>query len=107
MSCGNGIGKSPTAAVAQRPTIGRGPQRSKTRAFGILGDTGFEADRAYLAGGASRSSHYRGRSKSGRRHSHPARSPSPLSFRRWVRLGAYPADWAGDRSTETSPFGER
>ena len=29
------------------------------------------------------------------------------SFRRWVRLGAYPGDWAGDRSTETSLFGER
>jgi putative transposase len=29
------------------------------------------------------------------------------SFRRWVRLGPYPADWAGDRSTETSLFGER
>lgn len=29
------------------------------------------------------------------------------SFRRWVRLGAYPADWAGGRSTESSLFGER
>jgi putative transposase len=29
------------------------------------------------------------------------------SFRRWVRLGAYPEDWAGDLSPEAHPFGER
>jgi putative transposase len=29
------------------------------------------------------------------------------SFRRWVRLGAYPEDWAGDLRTEAGPFGER
>jgi putative transposase len=28
------------------------------------------------------------------------------SFRRWVRLGAYPEDWAGDLRTEARPFGE-
>ena len=29
------------------------------------------------------------------------------SFRRWVRLGAYPEDWAGDLSIEARLFGER
>jgi putative transposase len=29
------------------------------------------------------------------------------SFRRWVRLGAYPEDWAGGLSTEARSFGER
>jgi putative transposase len=29
------------------------------------------------------------------------------SFRRWIRLGAYPEDWAGDLNTEARPFGER
>jgi putative transposase len=28
-------------------------------------------------------------------------------FRRWVGLGAYPEDWAGDHSTESRAFGER
>ncbi len=29
------------------------------------------------------------------------------SFRRWVRLGAYPEDWAGDAGDESRGFGER
>jgi putative transposase len=29
------------------------------------------------------------------------------SFRRWVRLGAYPVDWAGDPGDGARPFGER
>jgi hypothetical protein len=29
------------------------------------------------------------------------------SFRRWVRLGAYPADWAGDSGNEARDFGAR
>ena len=29
------------------------------------------------------------------------------SLRRWVRLGAYPEDWAGDLNTEARAFGER
>jgi len=29
------------------------------------------------------------------------------SFRRWVRLGAYPVDWAGDPDDGARPFGER
>jgi putative transposase len=29
------------------------------------------------------------------------------SFRRWVRLGAYPLDWAGTVGDETARFGER
>jgi putative transposase len=29
------------------------------------------------------------------------------SFRRWVRLGVYPTDWAGDLRTAAGPFGER
>jgi len=29
------------------------------------------------------------------------------SFRRWVRLGAYPVDWAGDPGDETRSFGEQ
>ena len=29
------------------------------------------------------------------------------SFRRWVRLGAYPEDWAGDLNSDARPFGER
>ena len=29
------------------------------------------------------------------------------SFRRWVRLGAYPVDWAGDPEDRGRPFGER
>ena len=33
---------------------------------------------------------------------------SPFSsFRRWVRLGAYPVDWAEDPSDETRSFGEK
>jgi hypothetical protein len=29
------------------------------------------------------------------------------SFRRWVRLGAYPEDWAENLSAEARAFGER
>ena len=29
------------------------------------------------------------------------------SFRRWVRLGAYPQDWAGNSGGDAHPFGER
>ena len=29
------------------------------------------------------------------------------SFRRWVRLGAYTLDWAGDPGDETCSFGEK
>ena len=29
------------------------------------------------------------------------------SFHRWVRLGAYPEDWAGDAGNHSSGFGER
>jgi putative transposase len=29
------------------------------------------------------------------------------SFHRWVRLSAYPEDWAGDGTDESSGFGER
>jgi len=29
------------------------------------------------------------------------------SFRRWVRLGAYPVDWAGDPGDEARSFGEK
>jgi putative transposase len=29
------------------------------------------------------------------------------SFRRWVRLGAYPEDWAGSADDQTTPRGER
>ena len=29
------------------------------------------------------------------------------SFRRWVRFGAYPVDWAGTVGDETARFGER
>ena len=29
------------------------------------------------------------------------------SFHRWVRLGGYPQDWAGDNTGESGPFGER
>jgi putative transposase len=29
------------------------------------------------------------------------------SFRRWVRLGAYPEDWAGDTVDDLRGFGER
>jgi len=29
------------------------------------------------------------------------------SFRRWVRLGAYPVDWAGDPEDRGRPYGER
>ena len=29
------------------------------------------------------------------------------SFHRWVRLGAYPDDWAGDSGGDTAGFGER
>jgi putative transposase len=29
------------------------------------------------------------------------------SFRRWVRLGTYPGDWAGDPDDETRSFGEK
>jgi putative transposase len=29
------------------------------------------------------------------------------SFHRWVRLGAYPDDWASDNTEDSRPFGER
>jgi len=29
------------------------------------------------------------------------------SFRRWLRLGAYPVDWAGDPSDEARSCGEK
>jgi len=32
---------------------------------------------------------------------------APSSFHRHVKLGIYPADWAGDLSEEDSQFGER
>jgi putative transposase len=43
------------------------------------------------------------------KHGHAARVRDwPYSsFRRWVRLGGYPEDWAGDGTDESSGFGER
>src|SRR6266478_4312086 len=43
------------------------------------------------------------------KHGHAARVRDwPFSsFRRWVRLGAYPVDWAGTADDEIAPSGER
>ncbi len=43
------------------------------------------------------------------KHGHAARVQDwPYSsFRRWVRLGAYPEDWAGDAGDQPRGFGER
>jgi putative transposase len=43
------------------------------------------------------------------KHGHAARVHDwPYSsFHRWVRLGAYPKDWAGDAGDKQQPFGER
>jgi REP-associated tyrosine transposase len=43
------------------------------------------------------------------KHGHAARVRDwpHSSFRRWVRLGGYPVDWAGDRRDEDTGFGER
>ena len=43
------------------------------------------------------------------KHGYAARVPDwPFSsFRRWVRLGAYPVDWAGDPAGEARSFGEK
>jgi putative transposase len=43
------------------------------------------------------------------KHGHAVRAQDwPYSsFRRWVRFGAYPIDWAGTVGDETARFGER
>jgi len=41
------------------------------------------------------------------RHAARVRDWPYSSFRRWVRLGAYPEDWAGDSGDEAHRFGER
>jgi putative transposase len=40
-------------------------------------------------------------------HAAPVRDWPCSSFRRWVRLGAYPEDWAGGPGDEAHPFAER
>jgi putative transposase len=43
------------------------------------------------------------------KHGHAARVRNwpDSSFRRWVRLGAYPFDWAENAGYESAGFGER